>query len=61
MALRYEDKKYVLNKPLNEIDESKASPKEIVDYGAYYKHATKVSCIMVATMTPKLQRFYEDY
>ena len=61
MALRYEDKEYVLEKPLNEIDESKATTEEITEYGVHYKDATKVSCIMVATITPKLQRFYEDY
>ncbi|XP_023768339.1 uncharacterized protein LOC111916919 [Lactuca sativa] len=61
MSLRFEDKEYVLEKELNEIDESKATPEEIAEYRTHYKDATKVSCIMVATMTPELQRFYEDY
>ncbi|XP_023758608.1 uncharacterized protein LOC111907046 [Lactuca sativa] len=61
MTLRFDDKEYVLEKEMNEIDESKATPEEIVDYKTHCKDATKVSCIMVATMTPELQRFYEDY
>ena len=61
LALRYEDKEYVLEKELIEIDESEANPEEIVAYKKHCDDATKVACIMVATMTPELQRFYEDY
>ena len=57
MALCYEDKEYVLNKELNEIHETKATPEEIAEYRAHCKDATNVSCIMVATMTPELQQF----
>ena len=60
MALRFEDKEYVLEKELNEIDETKANPEEIVEYRIHCNDATKVSFIMVATITPEL-RFYEDY
>ena len=35
MALRFEDKEYVLEKPLDEIDEESATPEEIA---AYKKH-----------------------
>ncbi|KAL7609821.1 uncharacterized protein LOC111881525 [Lactuca sativa] len=35
--------------------------KPIASYKKDYDDATKVSCIMVATMAPELQRFYEDY
>ena len=55
MGLRYEHKEYVIDKELNKIEETKATPKEIAEYRAHYKDATKVSCIMVATMTPELQ------
>ena len=61
MALRYEEKEYVLDKQLNEIDEAKSTPEHIVEYKAHKKDKTKVSCIMVATMIPELHRFYEDY
>ena len=61
MALRFEDKDYDLDKELDEIDESKSTLKEIDEHKAHVKDTTKVSCIMVATMTPELQRFYKDY
>ncbi|KAL7601099.1 hypothetical protein Lser_V15G26807 [Lactuca serriola] len=61
MAFRYEEKEYVIDEKLKEIDETKASTEEIAEYRDHEKDATKVSCIMVATMTPELQRFYEDY
>ena len=32
MALRFEDKEYVLEKTLDEIDEMKATPKEVAAY-----------------------------
>lgn len=54
MALHFEDKEYVLEKPLDEIDEMKSTPKEITAYEKHYKDATKVACIIVATMNPKL-------
>jgi hypothetical protein len=61
MALRFEDKEYVLDKELGEIDEEIATPEELATYKKHYVDATKVACIMVATMTPELQKFYEDY
>ena len=61
MALRFEENEYVLEKPLDEIHEEKATPEELVAYKKHYNDATKVTCIMVATMTPGLQRHYEDY
>ena len=61
LALRYEDKEYVLDKEFKELDEATLSPEEYAEYKKHYEDATKVACIMVATMTPELQRFYEDY
>ena len=52
MALRFEDKEYVLEKELKELDESKATPEEYAAYKKHYDDATKVACIMVATMSP---------
>ncbi|TLX69973.1 DDE-type integrase/transposase/recombinase, partial [Labilibacter sediminis] len=61
IALRYEDKEYVLERELIEIDENTATPEEKEAYNKHYADATKVACLMVATMPPELQRFYEDY
>ena len=61
MALQYEEKEYILDKQLNEIDDTKSTPEKIAKYKAHEKGTTKVLCIIVATMTPKLQRFYKDY
>lgn len=54
MTLRFEDKEYVLEKELVEIDEDKATPEELASYNKHYGDATKVACIMVATMVPEL-------
>ena len=61
MTLHFEDKVYVLEKELIEIDETKATAAELAEYRKHYNDATKVACIMVETMTLELQRFYEDY
>ena len=61
MTLCFEDKAYVLEKELVEINETKTTPEEQVENRRHYNDATKVACIMVATMTPELQRFYKDY
>jgi len=61
LALRFEDKEYVLDKEFKELDEAALSPEEYAEYKKHYDDATKVACIMVATMTPELQRFYVDY
>ena len=49
MALRFEDKEYVLDKELNEIEEKKSIPEELTAYKRHYNDTTKVVCIMVAT------------
>ena len=61
MVTRYEDKEYVLDKELKEIDEATATPEEVAEYRIHEKDTTKVSCIMLATMTTELQKSYEDY
>ncbi|XP_023743005.1 uncharacterized mitochondrial protein AtMg00810-like [Lactuca sativa] len=61
MALRFEDKEYVLEKELLEIDETKSTFEERAEYKKHYNDATKVACTMVVIMTPELQWFYEDY
>ncbi|KAI3505753.1 hypothetical protein L1887_27969 [Cichorium endivia] len=61
MALRFENKEYVLDKELIEVGPDTTTPEEYASYKKHYDDATKVACIMVATMVPELQRFYEDY
>ena len=61
MSLWFENKEYVFEKELIEIDEEKATPKELASYKKHYNDATKVVCITVTNMTHELQRLYEDY
>ncbi|KAI3690901.1 hypothetical protein L2E82_49113 [Cichorium intybus] len=61
MALRYENKEYVLETELVDVDPETATPEEIASYQKHSDDATKVACIMIATMNPELQRIYEDY
>ena len=61
MITRYEDKEYVLDKELKEIDETTTTPQKIADFQAHERDATKVACIMLATMTGELQKSYEDF
>ncbi|KAI3711037.1 hypothetical protein L2E82_40840 [Cichorium intybus] len=61
MALRFEHKEYVLETELVEVDPDTATPEEVAAYTKHSDDATKVACIMIATMNPELQRIYEDY
>ena len=61
MAIRYEEKEYFHGKELKEIDEETATPKKLAKYRAHEKDTTKVSCIMLDTMTSELQKSYEDF
>ncbi|KAI3496699.1 hypothetical protein L1887_39071 [Cichorium endivia] len=61
MTLRYENKEYVLETELVDIDPDTATPEELASYQKHSDDATKVACIMIATMNPKFQRIYEDY
>ena len=60
MVTRYEDKEYVLDEELKELEPT-ATLEEIAEYQAHERDATKVACIMLATMTAELQKSYEDY
>ncbi|KAI3698995.1 hypothetical protein L2E82_42959 [Cichorium intybus] len=61
MALRYDNKEYVLETELVDINPETATPEEIALYQKHSDDATKVACIMIATMNPELQRIYKDY
>ena len=54
MVNRYEDKEYVLSKELKEVDMNTATPEEIAAFETHECDATKVHCIMLATMTAEL-------
>ncbi|KAL7597476.1 hypothetical protein Lser_V15G30016 [Lactuca serriola] len=60
MVTRYKDKEYVLDKELKEVNINIATPEEIAAFEAHKRDATKVHCIMLATMTTELQKSYED-
>ena len=61
LVTRYEEQEYVIDKGLKVIDVFSATLEEIVEYTSHDKDATKVSCIMLATMTTELQKSYEDF
>ncbi|KAI3790532.1 hypothetical protein L2E82_03639 [Cichorium intybus] len=61
MALRFKNKEYVLDTELIEVDPETATTEEYASYKKHVDDVTKVACIMIATMNPKFQRFYEDY
>ncbi|KAI3751594.1 hypothetical protein L2E82_22684 [Cichorium intybus] len=52
---------YVLETELIDIHLDTATPEELASYTKHSDDATKVACIMIATMNPELQRIYEDY
>ena len=59
ITLRYDNREYVLDDPIAPIDEY--STKE--DIAANHKHvedSNKVSCIMIASMYPELQKTFEN-
>ena len=60
MVTRYEDKEFVLDKELKEL-ESSTTLEEIPEYQAHERDVTKVACIMFGTMTADLQNSYEEY
>ena len=60
MAIHYKDREYVLDKELKEIAVTTATPKKIVEHTTHETDATKVSCLMITTITVELQNSYED-
>ena len=58
MVTHYEDKEYVLDEKLKEININTASAKEIAVFEAHERDATKFHCIMLATMNIELQKSY---
>ena len=59
IALRYEDKEYVLDEDLPLVDDN--SPQEEIDaYNRHDKDSVKVACIMLGSMVPELQKSFEN-
>ena len=56
MTLCYENKNYVLDNPISEVDEMTVTPEELSLHTQHTGDATKVTCIMVATMLLELQK-----
>ncbi|KAI3701066.1 hypothetical protein L2E82_45709 [Cichorium intybus] len=60
MTLRFEHKEYVLETELVDIDPDTATPEELASYTKHSDDATKVDCIMIATMNPELMQGYVE-
>ncbi|GJR03309.1 retrotransposon protein, putative, ty1-copia subclass [Tanacetum coccineum] len=58
-TLRYENKEYVLDEQIPLIDND-STQKEIEAHQKHYDDANKVSCIMAASMSPELQKTFEN-
>ena len=59
ITLRYDNREYVLDDPIAPIDEYSTEE----DIAANHKHvedSNKVSCIMIASMSPELQKTFEN-
>ncbi|GJX66333.1 hypothetical protein Tco_0300676 [Tanacetum coccineum] len=58
-TLRYENKEYVLDEQIPTIDDD-STQEEIEAHQKHYDDANKVSCIMASSMSPKLQKTFEN-
>ncbi|GKC30858.1 hypothetical protein Tco_1038152 [Tanacetum coccineum] len=58
-TLRYENKEYVLDEQIYIIDND-STQEEIEAHQKHHDDANKVSCIMVASMSPELQKTFEN-
>ncbi|KAJ9551125.1 hypothetical protein OSB04_015170 [Centaurea solstitialis] len=59
IALRYEDKEYLLDEDLPILDDE-ASPEAVAEYEKHDKESRKVACLMLASMSPELQKSFEN-
>ncbi|GKA93522.1 retrotransposon protein, putative, ty1-copia subclass [Tanacetum coccineum] len=58
-TLRYENKEYVLDEQIPTIDDD-STQEEIEAHQKHYDDANKVSCIMASSMSPELQKTFEN-
>src|SRR5918996_5038823 len=60
MTLHFDNKEYVLDHPVPDAPNHDASVEDRAAYDKHYDDASKVSCIMIATMSVELQKTFED-
>ncbi|GKA89308.1 hypothetical protein Tco_0811120 [Tanacetum coccineum] len=58
-TLRYENKEYVLDEKIPTINDN-SSQEEIEAHQKHYDDANKVSCIMESSMSPEVQKTFEN-
>ncbi|GJX64761.1 hypothetical protein Tco_0299104 [Tanacetum coccineum] len=58
-TLRYENKEYVLDEQIPTINDD-STQEEIEAHQKYYDDANKVPCIMASSMSPELQKTFEN-
>ncbi|GJR13608.1 hypothetical protein Tco_0796260 [Tanacetum coccineum] len=58
-TLRYKNKEYVLDEQIPTINDD-STQEEIKAHEKHYDDANKVSCIMASSMSPKLQKSFEN-
>ncbi|GKE28087.1 hypothetical protein Tco_1443471, partial [Tanacetum coccineum] len=58
-TLRYENKEYVLDEKIPTINDD-STQEEIEAHQKHYNDANKVSCIMASTMSPEMQKSFEN-
>ncbi|GJU11493.1 retrotransposon protein, putative, ty1-copia subclass [Tanacetum coccineum] len=58
-TLRYENKEYYLDKQILTIDDD-STQEEIEAHRKHYDDANKVSCLMASSMSPELQKTFEN-
>ncbi|GJT50517.1 hypothetical protein Tco_0976674 [Tanacetum coccineum] len=58
-TLRYENKEYVLDEQIPTINDD-STQEEIKAHQKHYDDANKVSCIMASSMSPELQKTFEN-
>ncbi|GKD47947.1 retrotransposon protein, putative, ty1-copia subclass, partial [Tanacetum coccineum] len=58
-TLRYENKEYVLDEQIPTINDD-STQEEIEAHQKHYDDANKVSCIMASSMSPELQKTFEN-
>lgn len=60
ISLRYEGKEYVLNEDIPFVDDN-VYPEDLVAHNKHDEQSTKVVCIMLAIMSPEIQKSFENY
>lgn len=57
----YKHKEYVRKNPIPEIEKDTTTLEKLTNYNQHVDDATNFTCIMISTMSPDLQKSYEDY